>query len=200
MDIEIGDMHPDEVREATAMLARGMRDVPMNVCVYGQDVERRIRGLEILFRVLLPAMDVPPLCARQGGRIVGLLGRVPPNAPPIPVSRQIGMVPPLFFHGPASLGRLIRYLGESQKHVPRVAHWHVGPVGVDASLQGRGIGTMMMQAFCEAMDAQRQISCLETDTPANVRFYQRFGFETVEEAEIHGIHNWFMRRDPAGRS
>jgi hypothetical protein len=30
-----------------------------------------------------------------------------------------------------------------------------------------------------------------------VSFYQRFGFEVVDEAIVLGAHNWFMRRPPA---
>ena len=35
---------------------------------------------------------------------------------------------------------------------------------------------------------------LETDKSENVRFYQKFGFTVVAQAEILGVANWFMSR------
>ena len=40
------------------------------------------------------------------------------------------------------------------------------------------------------------VAYLETDKPENVSFYQRFGFEVTEEAQVLGIPNWFMLRRP----
>ncbi len=46
------------------------------------------------------------------------------------------------------------------------------------------------------MDSAHAVAYLETDKPENVTFYQKFGFETVGEAEVLGTRNWFMRRAP----
>jgi hypothetical protein len=37
---------------------------------------------------------------------------------------------------------------------------------------------------------------LETETIRNVRFYERFGFETIGRANVLGNLNWFMWRSP----
>ena len=67
-------------------------------------------------------------------------------------------------------------------------------IGVEAELPGRGIGTQMMEVFCRRMDVVGEAAYLETDKAENVRFYGRFGFATLDEPDIHGIHNWFMFR------
>ena len=54
----------------------------------------------------------------------------------------------------------------------------------------------MLERFCARMDDEGEMAHLETDNPENVRFYERFGFATVDEAEVLGIPNWFMRREP----
>ncbi len=77
-------------------------------------------------------------------------------------------------------------------------HWHVGPVGVEPGLQGRGIGTAVMRRLCEHLDADGEIGFLETETAENVVFYRRLGFEVVSEAELPGLPLWFMRREPRG--
>jgi hypothetical protein len=46
------------------------------------------------------------------------------------------------------------------------------------------------------MDERRTMSYLETDKFENVRFYQKFGFTVITEAEVLGTPNWFMSRAP----
>src|SRR6202022_3558424 len=72
--------------------------------------------------------------------------------------------------------------------------WHLGPVAVDSHLQGRGVGGIMLAAFSARMDDCRTLAYLETDRSENVRFYQKFGFKVVAEAEVLGERNWFMSR------
>jgi hypothetical protein len=38
---------------------------------------------------------------------------------------------------------------------------------------------------------------LETDKAENVRLYERFGYVVVEQTDVLGVPNWFMRRPPA---
>jgi len=88
----------------------------------------------------------------------------------------------------------MKWLGAWSKHDLEERHWHLGPVAVDAHLQGKGIGSKLMQAFCAQMDAVGEVAYLETDKESNVRFYERFGFEVVGEEEVLGVPNWFMIR------
>ena len=70
---------------------------------------------------------------------------------------------------------------------------------MDAHLQGKGVGSLLMRVFCVRMDAAGEDAYLETDKPENVRFYERFGFEVVGEGEVLGVTNWFMLRRAEGR-
>ena len=69
-------------------------------------------------------------------------------------------------------------------------------MAADEGKQGRGIGTAMMEAFCDRVDRDHALAYLETDKPENVGFYERFDFETVGGANVIGARNWFMRREP----
>jgi hypothetical protein len=53
-----------------------------------------------------------------------------------------------------------------------------------------------MREHTRQLDAAGQLSYLETDKRENVTFYERHGYALVGEAEIIGVPNWFMLRDP----
>jgi predicted N-acetyltransferase YhbS len=80
---------------------------------------------------------------------------------------------------------------------PVEPHVHLGPLAVDAHMQGRGLGSLIMEEHCQRLDRARQAGYLETDKPGNVVFYGKFGYEPVAEATVIGVPNWFMRRSPA---
>ena len=115
------------------------------------------------------------------------------------LSQQLRMLLSLLSNGPHVTGRTMRWLAVWTKRDPVKRHWHLGPLVVDAPLQGMGLGSRMMQVFCAQMDAAREDAYLETDKPENVRFYERFGFELVGEQEVLGVSNYFMLRRPEGR-
>jgi hypothetical protein len=51
-----------------------------------------------------------------------------------------------------------------------------------------------MERFVEIVDAAGEAAYLETDKVENVRFYEKFDFEVVEEATVLDTPNWFMSR------
>jgi hypothetical protein len=46
------------------------------------------------------------------------------------------------------------------------------------------------------LDAAHLAAYLETETARNVRFYERFGFEVIDRADVLGSPTWFMWRLP----
>ena len=82
------------------------------------------------------------------------------------------------------------------RHHPGERHWHLGATAVDAPLQGLGIGSQLLTAFCAHVDATGDAARLETDKALNVRFSSRFGFEVLAEEPVLGVPNWFVRRAP----
>ena len=57
----------------------------------------------------------------------------------------------------------------------------------------------MFEALFRTMDNAplvARVGYLETDKAVNVAFYALSGFETVARAQVLGVENWFMRRQP----
>jgi len=76
--------------------------------------------------------------------------------------------------------------------------WHLDSIGVEPSAQGRGIGSALVESGLTRARVDQAGVFLETGTPRNVPYYERFGFRVVEDpyAPDGGPRIWFMRWDP----
>ncbi|MBA3421885.1 MAG: GNAT family N-acetyltransferase [Thermoleophilaceae bacterium] len=196
-ELEVGDLERDDLPEAIGLLARGMRDNPIHVAAFGDNPEKRRRILERLFGALFRVMVAQqPIRVRSDGRIVAATG-VAPAGSCQPTPRQgLALAPAMLAAGPRSAGRASRWIRAWGARDPDEPHVHLGPLAVDAHLQGQGIGSRLLAEHCRRLDATGEVGYLETDRPENVAFYERQGFEIVDQADVIGVACWFMRRPP----
>jgi ribosomal protein S18 acetylase RimI-like enzyme len=59
---------------------------------------------------------------------------------------------------------------------PKEPHWYLPWLGVDAALQGAGLGAALLRHGLAQVDADRVPAFLETPNPRTVPFYERHGF------------------------
>ena len=188
---------PADHAAIVGVVARGMRDNPIHVAVYGDDPAARLRQNTRIFTGALGVLSLTMLVARRDdGTIVGVCGMMPPGCCQPGAVQQLRLVPHLLALGPGAVGRTARWLGAWKARDLPERHWHLGPVAVDAGCQGLGIGSRLLARYAERADAAGEVTYLETDKAINVRFYERFGFEVVGEQAVLGVPNWFMRRAP----
>ena len=195
--VEIREVRPEELGRAVALTARGMRANPTHVEAFGRDDDTREHKLRALFGSVLPIVSAKAVLigAYRDGQLVGIAGVAGPGNCRPSASESLRMLPRLLPRvGPASLKRMGAWMREWARHDPAERHWHLGPVAVDRPLQGRGIGSAILEEVCARMDRQGSLLYLETDKPENVRFYERFGFETVGQGPVLGVTNWYMQR------
>jgi ribosomal protein S18 acetylase RimI-like enzyme len=200
--MEIGTLDASEIEEALDVTARGMRDNPLTIAIFGDGPEQRRQRFRRFMGGAAGALDWGSnmLVARGAdGEIAGVCNMMPPSECLPSPSQQLRMLPSLLSNGPHIAGRTIRWLAVWTKRDPAERHWHLGPLVVDAHLQGMGVGSRLMQVFSARIDAARENAYLETDKPENVRFYKRFGFEIIGEQKVFGVTNYFMLRRPEGR-
>ncbi|MBW4662524.1 MAG: GNAT family N-acetyltransferase [Drouetiella hepatica Uher 2000/2452] len=77
-------------------------------------------------------------------------------------------------------------------------HWYLAMLGVSPEYQGQGIGGKLIQPVLQAADRTKTPCYLETSTAAAVRFYQRHGFEIVDQRLFANREYWAMKRNPQG--
>jgi ribosomal protein S18 acetylase RimI-like enzyme len=66
---------------------------------------------------------------------------------------------------------------------PTYQHWYLPWFGVDAPLQGRGLGSELMEQCLSIVDASQSPAYLETPNQRSIAFYRRHGFVVVGVAQ-----------------
>jgi ribosomal protein S18 acetylase RimI-like enzyme len=199
--LTLRELRPAGLEQAAQIVGRAMCDNPVNVRAFAiLDAERRCRALTRFFRPILRGLYQRGVIygAYRDGALLGVCGIARPGFCRPPFLEKLSVVPSVLFGNPVDTTlRVLDWVREWERRDPDRLHWHLGPVAVDRSVQGQGIGSAMLTAFCAHMDAYGAFSYLETDRPENVRFYEKFGFMVGAEATVLGVPNWFMSR-PGG--
>jgi GNAT superfamily N-acetyltransferase len=81
----------------------------------------------------------------------------------------------------------MRQFDEIHRHQMPSPHWYLMALGVDPESQGCGYGTALVLKGIERANSDNRPIYLETETDANASFYQRLGFETLDEITIDAI-------------
>lgn len=199
--LEIRDLKVDERSLAVEVLARGMRDNPLHVAAFGDDPERRRRALIRMFTAMFRVFGAQqPMCALDTGTLVAVTGVLPEGTCQPTALQRLRMLPTIFAMGPRPALRVTKWLDVWARHDPDRPHSHLGPLAVDAHLQRRGIGARLLGEHTARLDSADQASYLETDKQENVTFYERHGYVVVGQADVIGVANWFMLREPQGHA
>jgi len=199
---EIRELRKDELTTAAELLARAMCDNPIFVQVFGTDRDRRQKALTHCFLAFAPRLQRRGyvLGAFRDSLLTAVCGVAMPGRCKESLFQRLTILPHLVRGcSPTMLIRAKRWMDEWFRLDLQEPHFHLGPGATDTHLQGHGIFSAMLWDICTRMDKLGATAYLETDKLVNVRFYERFGFVTVQEGQVLGIPNWFMRR-PAGKT
>jgi len=76
-------------------------------------------------------------------------------------------------------------------------HWYLFLLGVAPESQGQGIGGLLIEPILNQADLEKLPCYVETSTERGVRFYQKYGFETVHTVYFESAPPyWLMKRMP----
>ncbi len=100
-----------------------------------------------------------------------------------PFIEEIKLLPRLLsVTGFARFGRLAALRSAMDKHHPMDRpHSYLWFIGVAPQAQGLGIGSRLLKAGLDQLDAQGRPAFLETSTERNVALYRRHGFEIIAD-------------------
>jgi GNAT superfamily N-acetyltransferase len=87
-------------------------------------------------------------------------------------------------------------LGIERRHPRQPPHWYLAVLGTDPSVQGKGLGSAVLQQVLEQRDRDGIGAYLESSKERNVDFYARHGFRVTAELRLpRGPRVWPMWRD-----
>ena len=95
-------------------------------------------------------------------------------------------------HNDAAMARVERHLGRGVVYLCTL--------GVEPSLAGKGHGSRLLRRALEEQARRWQTCVLRTEQPRNVPFYEKHGFERVEDFVVpaSGLRTWVFSRSLAG--
>ena len=191
--IGIEALQPSEIVEASVLMSRAYNSDPTMCAIFGGQSEKQRSLLEGGFKMTLKKGTV--FSAKENEKILGVMRFVEyPECKKEFLFQGLDLLPALLVLRGKAL-RIRKWGSIWAKHHPDKPHCHLEAIGVSPERQGQGVGSLLLSHFCAYVDQLKQAAYLETDQPKNVRLYERFGFNVVEEASVLSLPNWFMWRD-----
>ena len=158
------------------------------------------RFFSLLLRLRL-ALGMPALVLREGDGVLGVAMGYDSERPawPEPFASEWQR---LEAETPGLAGRLAAYEALSRSHEPPAPHYYLGVLGVHPSVQGRGAGKALLEAFCRksATDPLSAGVYLDTGNPSSLEFYLRNRFALRGKDALDGASLWCVFRSDAGGS
>jgi GNAT superfamily N-acetyltransferase len=133
------------------------------------------------------ALHGHPLAAVDDDGVLGVALWMGPGEFPLTTSRKARMTPALLRVGwaaPRCFGRFIRVGASLERAFPSEPCWYLQAMGVHPRSQRRGVGTQLIEPVLRRADEDRMPCYLQTSDPANVAYYERFGFAVTQPAIV----------------
>jgi GNAT superfamily N-acetyltransferase len=202
VEVEVRPLARREVAGASHVLARAFAADPFIGHFLAKATRRRL-AFPPFFRSVIHQLIAfgTVYAAERDGVILGVAAWSPPNGSSPPTlarlrsSANVWVVRGLFLRSASQMLGGFGVLGERHPDVP---HWYLAFVGIEPSLQGKGIGAALLAPVLVQADAAGTTCYLETPFRATLEFYRRLGFElTAELNPVAGAPPvWVMTRPP----
>lgn len=183
--------------ELIAMLRAAFYDYPVMRFVLqhstGNDYERHLDALIEFFCAIRFARSFPALGIRTNGELVAaaLVNEPTPEPRPLPVLELEQLKSVI---GEEADERLVQYETQSSIPEPAAPHHLLGMIGVHPAHRGKRYAGVLLKAVEEIAvnDSNSAGVFLNTEDPANVPFYEHFGYQVIGEVDIGNLHSWCL--------
>lgn len=188
-----------DVETLAGVLARAFLHDPWLTYIFRAPPPRREVRLRRLYAKILRhslACERPVLTTGTAAAVS--LWRAPGQYPDTATENLRQAVPMLTVVGLGpTLVRALRAERKSAEHHDASPHWYLDVLGCDPAAQRSGHGATLIAHGLERADADGAPTRLTTQTPDNVAYYRRFGFDVTREDDVPGgPHLWYLERSP----
>jgi GNAT superfamily N-acetyltransferase len=191
---KIRDAKSEDVAAALVALGEAFAQDPLMLYLFGDHPKGVRAGAMEFFSILLRAriaLAMPAYVLEHDGAILGAAMGYDASRPtwPAPLTGEWER----FEAALPGLGdRLAAYESICTAHQPEEDHYYLGVIGVHPSLQGKGAGKALLDAFCapSQTDARSGGVYLDTTNPDSLQFYYKNGFALRGEGDLDGAPVW----------
>lgn len=183
-----------DLHELIEVIISAMCTNPLHIAAFGSADSGAVAKQRRMFNIVLRQPECRLHVAKRDNRIVGVMNYYLPGKCQLPPFRTMMLLPHLAISLGKTLPRILAWKKTWAWHDAKTPHLHFGPLAVAPAAQGTGVGSALLQYFCNLADADKQDAYLETDKKENLKLYERFGFRVVASDNLLGVANWFMLR------
>ena len=202
--IRIERLQPGRAVEAGDLLASSHSEYPSFRHLFPDaHVRRRVLRAFMADAARDAAAHAHALTAFDDGGMLGVALWMPPGSFPLSAGRKLRMAPALLRAARAARGAFPAFTRVGmilERAHPGDQSWYLQALGVHPRAQRRGVGRQLVLPVLALAD-QAGLAChLHTSDPANIAYYQRFGFEVSQpaiEVFANGPHYIGMTRPPS---
>lgn len=195
---EVRKAKSGDVDAAVAVLGAAFAPDPLMAYLFGDDPRGLRARTEAFFSILLRVrleLDMPAFVLARDGEVLGAVMGYDTLRPAWPAGlaeewrRFEASVPAL-------ADRLAAYEDICTACQPGEDHHYLGVIGVHPSIQGKGGGKALLEAFCAdaSADGRSRGVYLDTANPGSLQFYFRNGFALRGEGRLGLAPVWCVWR------
>ena len=204
---QILSLQQSQIHDAAKMMADTFFNDPLSCYLIPNDLHR----LEILEKAWTKTLKndflhghVYSSCQDNcsNSQLLGIASWIPPNTKSLSLLQFLSLIIEVSLKsGLICTSRFLAAFAKTDTYRYRdcpIPHWYLDGLAVSPNMQGKGIGSLLLQPVLQQADRQGEICYLFTSTARAVKFYQRHGFVVREELRVFNDAPplWMMMRSP----
>jgi len=185
-----------ELPAITEAMARAFYDDPIFSWFLPDDSKRQ-KALRLMFATLGRKVYFPKgeLYTVDGNQAAAMWA--PPDKWKLSIGQQIGLLPAMLRAMGMRTPTMLRALTLMEKKHPKELHYYLAVLGTDPSMQGKGLGSALLEQTLQRCDEEGLGAYLESSSMGSRALYYRHGFKEVEELTFQDSPPfWLMWREP----
>jgi GNAT superfamily N-acetyltransferase len=182
--LTVREARRDEQRSVCDVLGRAFLDDPVAEYLFPDPVTRGARYARFA-AIAIEAFAASAVVVTEPEIRSGAIWQSPAPAS-LGFVRQLRILATLVGLTRSGFSRVARMGELMSRHHLREPHWYLAVLGTDPSAQRTGLASAILQPVLERCDRERVPAYLESSKATNIPFYNKHGFEVVDELRIPG--------------